>query len=549
MASGGRTDWHIDTARYHDWLAVAEPGWRNEGRAESRGGPLLSIVLPTYNTPLAFLREALDSIRGQQYTHWQLCIADDHSGDEAVREVLRAYQQSDQRIDVLYRQCNGGIAAASNDALSLAHGEYVVFMDHDDVLPDYALAQVARAVRDNPEAGLFFSDSDLLDAQGERCRPFFKPDWNYELFLAQNYLNHLSVFRRDLLLQLNGFRSGFEGSQDYDLALRAIERLQPKQIVHLPQVLYHWRELATSVSRSDLKAAVASARRAVSEHLERKNQAATVCAADQAVIYNRVRWAPPKPAPRAGIVLFGEDGNVLQRAAGEIDRLTDYPDYLIRDLLVSTDRPFDGLNALIESLDADVVVLLRAELIPEHVDWLWELVPIASRPGVGCVGPKCISREGGLAGGPWLLGVDDPVGGGLVGMACRGATGKDKGYHARLALDQNVSVVHGAALVLQHEHFTAVGGLDEALSHLALLGADLSLKVQGAGLSNIWTAHTRLRCIEGAAQALFNSPATEQALARFRSQWRPMLPLDPFYNRNLSTDSGNFELAVAPRDR
>ena len=424
MASGGRTDWHIDTTRYHDWLAVAEPGWRNEGRAQSQGGPLLSIVLPTYNTPLAFLREALDSILAQQYTHWQLCIADDHSSDEGVGDVVRTYQQSDQRIDVLYRQCNGGIAAASNDALSLARGKYVVFMDHDDVLPDYALAQVARAVRENSEAGLFFSDSDLLDARGERCRPFFKPDWNYELFLAQNYLNHLSVFRRELLQQVGGFRSGFEGSQDYDLALRVIERLQPEQIVHLPQVLYHWRELATSVSRSDLKAAVASARRAVGEHLERMNQAASVCAADQAVIYNRVRWAPPKPAPRVGIVLFGEDGNVLQRAAGEIDRFTDYPDYLIRDLLVSTGRPFDGLNALIESLDADVVVLLRAELIPEHVDWLWELVSIASRPGVGCVGPKCISREGGLAGGPWLLGVDDPVGGGLVGMACQGSDGK-----------------------------------------------------------------------------------------------------------------------------
>ncbi len=203
--------------------------------------PLISIVVPVYNTEEKYLREMIESVSQQLYPNWELCIADDASTKPHVREVLEQYGLEDPRIKVVYRQDNGHISAASNSALEIATGEFVALLDHDDVLAPHALYMVAHAINEHPDADVLFSDEDKLDDAGCRCDPYFKPDWNAELFYCQNFVNHLGVYRTSLLRAIGGFRAGFEGSQDYDLTLRATAATSGP-IVHIPHVLYHWRQ-------------------------------------------------------------------------------------------------------------------------------------------------------------------------------------------------------------------------------------------------------------------------------------------------------------------
>ena len=222
-------------------------GLRRDLRALPRH-PLISIVMPVYNPDFVHLSSAIESVRAQIYENWELCIADDASPDSLVAPNLKRYAAVDSRIKVIFRERHGHIAECSNSALELATGEWVALLDHDDLLPEHALAVVAATIGDHPEAGLIYSDEDKIDQSGARCRPFFKPDWNPELLLGQNYISHLGIYRHALLREIGGFREGYEGAQDYDLALRCAEKLQPFQIRHIPRVLYHWRMAEGSVA-------------------------------------------------------------------------------------------------------------------------------------------------------------------------------------------------------------------------------------------------------------------------------------------------------------
>jgi glycosyltransferase involved in cell wall biosynthesis len=187
-------------------------------------------------------------VRAQIYENWELCIADDASTNASIAPALKQYAAADSRIKLTFRARNGHIAACSNSALELTTGEWVALLDQDDFLAEHALAIVAATIINYPEAGLIYSDEDKVDGSGTRCRPFFKPDWNPELLLGQNYISHLGIYRRSLLSEIGGFREGYEGAQDYDLALRCAERLRPDQIRHIPRVLYHWRMAEGSVA-------------------------------------------------------------------------------------------------------------------------------------------------------------------------------------------------------------------------------------------------------------------------------------------------------------
>ncbi len=231
---------------------------------------MISIVTPTYNTPVAFLEALLQSVQAQTYRNWELCIADGGSDDPRLRAVLNAWAAADPRIQVQYLNENRGIAENSNAAVALATGEFITFLDHDDTLAPFALHEITGAVNRHPDADFLYSDEDKIDgATGRRCDPHFKPAWSPDLLRAYNYITHLTVVSRRLLDQVGGFRPGFEGSQDYDLILRATEK--SRRIVHIPQVLYHWRMHAGSVA-ADCEAklyAYESARKALREHLVR----------------------------------------------------------------------------------------------------------------------------------------------------------------------------------------------------------------------------------------------------------------------------------------
>jgi glycosyltransferase involved in cell wall biosynthesis len=242
--------------------------------AQSKEKPLISIVMPTYKSNLRYLRLAIDSVLRQTYPHWELCIVDDASNDSALTNYLTNASDKDSRIKCHFSQVNQHISRASNIGLQMSAGEFIVLLDHDDELAPFALAYLARVIIQNPNTKVIYSDEDKLSTKGSRYDPYFKCDWNYELFLSQNLISHLGAYNADLMRYVGGFREGYEGSQDYDLALRCIEHAAPEEIIHIPKVLYHWRVLpgSTALNIDEKPYAIVAAEKALNDHLRRTNQ-------------------------------------------------------------------------------------------------------------------------------------------------------------------------------------------------------------------------------------------------------------------------------------
>ncbi|RYF58401.1 MAG: glycosyltransferase, partial [Comamonadaceae bacterium] len=232
-----------DAAQARIRAAVAQMGAVQEP-------PRIAVLMPCYNPDPRWLQAAVESVQAQLYPHWELCIADDASPAAGVREALQRMAAADARIRLVLRERNGHISEASNSALDAVTAPWIALMDHDDVLPPDALFQVARCIQAHPDARLIYSDEDKIGDDGSRSDPYFKPDWNPDLFRSQNMFSHLGVLNTGLVREVGGFRKGLEGSQDWDLVLRCMERVQPAQIVHIPRVLYHWRIHAQSTAKS-----------------------------------------------------------------------------------------------------------------------------------------------------------------------------------------------------------------------------------------------------------------------------------------------------------
>jgi glycosyltransferase involved in cell wall biosynthesis len=291
--------------------------------------PLISVVMPVYNPKPEWLEQAIDSVRNQIYPHWELCIADDCSTDQRIHRILEKYAKTDPRIKITFRDRNGHIASASNSALALAIGDFVALLDHDDKLPGHALFAVAEAINRNPDVRLLYSDWDFIDEHGIRFLGYFKPDFNYELLLSQNCVSQLGVYSRELICSLGGFRTGFDGSQDYDLALRVVAAIPRKQIVHIPQILYHWRTHPRSVSNASSEMCYAAGRRAVADHLQSVG-GGSVEAAPECPMFNRVKFPLPTVLPLVSIIICTRDQlSLLSVAVESIRKLSTYPNYEI----------------------------------------------------------------------------------------------------------------------------------------------------------------------------------------------------------------------------
>jgi glycosyltransferase involved in cell wall biosynthesis len=238
-------------------------------RLQSR--PLISVIMPVYNANLDWLDQAVESLRRQVYQEWELCIADDCSSRDEVRQALSALPRRDARIKVTFRKENGHISAASNTAIELASGSFLALMDQDDLIPVNALLEMAEAISSHPEAGLLYSDEDKIDELNLRESPTDKGPWDPEKLRVNNYISHLGVYRSDLVRAIGGFRLGFEGAQDHDLALRCTEKLARHQIIYVPKILYHWRIHAnsTAASRRAKPYALQARDRCLAEHQRR----------------------------------------------------------------------------------------------------------------------------------------------------------------------------------------------------------------------------------------------------------------------------------------
>ncbi|AOJ09092.1 glycosyltransferase family 2 protein [Burkholderia mayonis] len=536
--------------------------------------PLISLVMPTYNSPAAYLRKAIDSVLNQVYTNWEFCIADDKSTQPQVKAILDEYAARDPRIKVTYRDTNGHISAASNSALALATGDFVGLLDHDDELHPLALYYVVNLFRKDPEAALIYSDEDKLTTDGRRYEPYFKCDFNYDLFLGQNMISHFGVYKTSVLQQIGGFREGLEGSQDYDLALRVLEAVGPGAIRHIPRVLYHWRVLPESTASSaDAKPyAVIAAGRAVQEHLTRCNIAAKVQFADDAVMYQRIAYALPGNEPLVEIIIPTRDAaNLVKQCVDSIRDLTTYRNYRItivdngskepetfelfksyecdpRIRVVRDDSPFNysALNNRVAlASDAECICLLNNDIEVITPDWLSELVSIALQDKVGAVGAKLLYPDDTVQHAGVFLGM-----GGLAGHGHKHLPRHAPGYFSRAVLRNAVSAVTAACLVIRTSIYREVKGLDEYLV-VAFNDVDFCLRVREAGYRNVWTPFAELYHHESASRGYEDTP---EKMERFvteidfvKKRWGDALWNDPFYSPNLSIDSTEFVMTMNPR--
>ena len=561
---------------YGDWVKRYDT-LSEEDRASIRSAisrmtvqPLISVVMPVYNTPEQFLREAIESIMGQLYPRWELCIADDCSTEPHVGTIVREYAVRDDRIRFVRRQENGHICAASNSCLEVASGEWVTFLDHDDLLAEHALAAVVSAINENPDCGLLYSDEDVVDAEGVPLHHYFKPDFDPLLLTGMNHLCHVITVRRDLVDEVGGFRLGTEGSQDWDLILRVTETMEQSRVIHIPKVLYHWRrhEASTAVSLEAKPYAGNAGYEAVRQHIERTDSAASVKPL-VGLGWCRVEWAIPDPAPTVTIVIPTRDGRWLERCLTTIYRLTTYPRFHVlvvdngsssnttlgalagetRLTVLRDEGPFNFSainNRGVRHSQSDLVCLLNDDCEVMTPDWLDQMVGQIIQDRVGAVGAKLYYENGTVQHAGVILGI-----GGVGGHVHRGIDRLDIGYWGRAALPQHVSAVTAACMLVRREAWDEVGGLNEERLGIGYNDVDFCLKLGRAGWKVVWTPFAELVHHESATRG----PDTEgENLARLniegrymKAEWGPQLLNDPAYNPNLTLAREDFGLAEPPR--
>ncbi|MGR8997638.1 MAG: glycosyltransferase [Gammaproteobacteria bacterium] len=573
----------VNRNNYTEWVSRYDT-LTNAAREQIRANidvmqqcPKISVVMPVYDPPLQFLDEAIWSIRKQLYNNWELCIADDASKNDAVRELLKRHAAEDERIRVVFRTENGHISRASNSALALATGEFIALFDNDDLLPEHALYCVAQTILQNPDARLIYSDEDKIDYQGNRKEPHFKSDWNPDLFYSHNMIAHLGVYYADIVREIGGFRVGYERSQDYDLALRFIEKINPDQIKHIPRILYHWRIPAEDTAVSDnFKSFTQNASaKALQDHFDRCAIIATVEQLPNMDAY-RVNYALPENPPLVSLIIPTRNGYTLLRQCIEsILSKTTYPNYEIliidngsddpillnyfKELtqrngnirIIRDEHPFFNYSALnnsaVQLAQGDIIGLINNDIEVITPDWLTEMVSLSLQDGVGCVGARLWYPDGTLQHAGLILGY-----GGIAGHINRKLPKDNLGYMGRATLRQSFSVVTAACLLVKKSVFVQVNGLNETNLAVAFNDVDFCLRVREAGFRNVWTPFAELYHHESATRGLEDTP---EKLNRFlkemnymQTAWGDILRSDPAYNPNLTLDFEDFSLAWPPRN-
>lgn len=570
-ASSGRHDYD-KWVRCFDTLTESDRQRARALIAAMPRRPTFSIVMPVYNTPEQWLVLCLDSVLRQLYPDWELCIADDASTAPHVRPILERYAAQDARIKLCFREKNGHIVAASNSALELVGGEYVVLLDHDDELAEHALFMCADALNARPGIKLIYSDEDKIDEHGRRFDPYFKPDWNPDLFRSHNMISHLGVYATELVRSVGGFRKGYEGSQDYDLALRCIETLRADEIEHIPHVLYHWRAIPGSTAlTSDAKSYARSAGvRALDDHFARRGIAATV---EETTGGNyRVSYSLPADPPLVSLVIPTRDRVDLLRVC--VDSLLERTDYRHFEIIVVNnqsqepqtlayfeqirrdervrvldyDEPFSYSainNFAVAQARGEIVGLVNNDIEVIDAHWLTEMVSHAVRPEIGAVGAMLYYPDDRIQHAGVIVGL-----GGVAGHAYAGKPRRYQGQMNRACVVQNLSSVTAACLLLRKSIYEEVGGLDEEL-RVAFNDTDFCLRIRERGYRNLWTPWAQLYHYESASRGREDSP---EKLARFNSEvdfmhrrWGATIQRDPAYSPNLSLTIESFALAWPPR--
>ena len=559
--------------KYQQWLRKNYPQPKNFDKIKSQiltldYRPLISVIVPIYNSDRHFLQQAIESVIDQIYPNWELCLADDCSSKPHVKSVLEEYSQKDERIKVVYRSQNGHISEASNSALEIASGEYVALLDHDDLLAPHALFEVVKLLNQHPEADFVYSDEDKVDEQNVHKDPFFKPDWCPDSFLARMYTCHLGVYRRSLVTEVGNFRLGFEGSQDYDLVLRVTEKTD--KIFHIPDILYHWRiHSESTASESEAKPYAANAaQRAIGEAIARRGEPGKVTTHPVFAGVYTVRY-DIKDYKLVSIIIPTKDlADTLDVCLKSIFSNTTYPNYEVividngsteaqtfkcfeywqqqqpeRFKCYTYDVPFNYSqinNYAVEKAEGDYLLFLNNDTEVITPDWIEAMVEQAQRESIGAVGTLLLYPDDTVQHAGVVLGI-----GGVAGHSHKNFPATVPGYISQLISTNNYSAVTAACLMCRRDVFEEVGGFETKLA-IAFNDVDFCLKLVSRGYRNIYLPHVVLYHYESKSRGYENTPAKQARFAKevnyMKQTWHSFCHNDPCYSPHLTKVREDYSL-------
>ena len=525
-----------------------------------------SIAVPVYRTPETFLRQMIESVTGQSYGNWELCIANGSPDDEKVRAVLEEYAGRDPRIRVKNLE-NQGIAGNSNAALAMAKGDYVGFLDHDDLLAPNALYEAAAYLEKYPQTDMIYTDEDkVTEDLSVHFQPHLKPDFNLDLLRSNNYICHFLIVKRTLALRAGEFRQEYEGAQDYDFVLRCAD--QACRIGHVPEILYHWRTSRSSTADNPASKMYAydAGKRAIEAHLQRRGEKGEVSLKKDLGFYRVVY--PVKKQERISVVIPSKDQwETLKACLDSIREKTTYPDYEIivvennsrepetfayyktidgRDNIrvITWDKPFNysAINNFgIRHASGQYVICLNNDIQVITGGWMEELLGVCQREEVGVVGAKLYYPDDTIQHAGIVVGI-----GGIAGSLFVGMKRERSGYLHKASLMQDLSAVTAACMMVKKKAFEEAGGFEEKLAG-AVNDVDLCLKIREKGYLVVYDPYVEMYHYESKTRGRED---TKEKVRRFqgeieymRTRWIGILKEgDPCYNKNLSLSKWNYSL-------
>lgn len=555
----------VNYGDYGDWIhsnEVREWEIKVQAKKKFKNMPKISIVVPMYHTKEKFLKELVNSVLQQTYSNWELCFAD---GSETQNEKLHKILEKDRRIKYQFLHENKGISENTNQAIKMATGDYIALLDHDDVLAKYALYEVVKRINQFPEAEFLYSDEDKIDQNGNRFDAYFKPEFAPDTLRCQNYICHFSVFKKELMDKLGGFRSEFDGAQDYDIFLRMSEVVKPENIKHIPRILYHWRvhKGSTAMENSEAKNyAFDNGIKAIEAHLERVGLAGKVSNGAIPGIY-RIDYEV-KGNPKVSLVIPNKDGKeILEVCINSVLQKTTYENYEIvivennseteeifayykelekNEKIKVVKYPKTGFNYSgivnfgVKNCTGEYVVQLNNDTELLTPNWLEIMLGFAQRSDVGAVGVKLYYPDETIQHAGIIVGL-----GGVAGNRFKSIPKKGHGYFAQESMIQNLSAVTAACIMTPKSMYEEVGYMDETLA-VAFNDVDFCLKIREKGYLIVYNPFVEFVHYESKSRGEENTPEKikrfQGEINRFKEKWQNFLDEgDPYYNINLSLDT------------
>lgn len=541
---------HKDQKDYERWLErhkITEAIREVQKETVFDKQPCFSIVVPLYKTQEKYLKELVESIKGQTYSNWELCLSDGSGGDSPLKEILKELEHSDSRIKVISSKESLQIAENTNAAIDIATGDYIVFADHDDILSVDALYECTKCINENQEVDMIYSDEDKVSMDGQTYfEPHFKPDLNMDLLCSVNYFCHLVVVKRQLLEQAGKLNGEYNGAQDYDFVLRCVENTDA--VYHIPKILYHWRAHMDSTAENpeSKRYAFEAGRRAIQKHYERigLKDAYVEETAYPGTYRTRYKYADK---PKVSIIIDEITKKELLGKTLQSIKANDYPDY---EVIIVDCTEKKEIEKFVEKYQDKRIRVKRGEKIwtaakrknegagcaegeyliflagnAEYADkeGISELVSVAMRSDVGVVGTRSYYKNGTVEHAGCVIGMNGTAGS-LFEHTIRG----ENGYFSHIVTQMQYSAVAGACMMVKKDIFEKVNGFDE--DYKGELGkVDLCLKIRNKHMSVVYNPYVK---VMRWSNELRNNENDEKL---FKKQWAEILEKDdPYYNKNLS---------------